>query len=539
MSTVVSKKKKSTASDTIAVKRRKKIANTLRSMNRILGNPTGTSEQNRNMKQECGYPDTVTFQMICDMYDREGVAQRVVHVYPVETWKTSPDIYEIDEQKVTPFEQRVKEVVDQFNLWSVLERADKMSGLGCFGVVLLGFSDGRKLHRPVQEIKDDTEGAILKPRKSKPLDLLYVRVFDQRQVSIKKLEDDPTSPRYGRPVLYGITMTSPAEATISPVSSAKETTVHWSRIVHLADNRQASEIAGVPRLEPAYNRILDLLKVLGGSSEMFWKGGFPGLSFEVQPGIGDIDFDEDSFRQAIDDYANGLQRILRTVGIKVNSLAPQVADPTPQVDAGMDQICITVNCPKRIFLGTESAHLASTQDQKTWSDRIGGRRTQYAIPYIIRPFFRRLIMAGVLPFVETFHVDWKDPEEVDPLVRAQSFEKIVNAMAQYVSSGMSSLFPPLEFLTELFQIPLDAAERIVAAAEEQAKGEPTIPLVGATDELEQQKAAMEAGLEAKKAAVKATGKPGSSGTNTPVKSGRKSGSGRRRESKPVSTGQNG
>lgn len=521
-----------------AVKRRARLANVVRSMNSILGNPDATSEQSRNMNAECGYPDIVDFQMITDLYDREGVAQRVVHVYPVETWKTAPDIYETEKQEITAFEEEATKLIQQFNIWSILERADKMSGLGAFGIVLLGVDDGRKLNRPVQGIKDDTEGAEITPRQSKPLKLLYLRVFDQRQVRILKLEDDSTSPRYGRPVLYGVSMTSAKDALVSPSSAGQETEVHWSRVVHLCDNRQSSEIVGIPRLEPAYNRIRDLLKVLGGSSEMFWKGGFPGLSFQVQPGIGDIDFDEDAFKEAIDNYANGLQRYLRVVGIEVKSLAPQVADPTPQVHAGLDQICITINCPKRIFLGTESAHLASTQDQKTWADRINGRRIQYAVPYIIRPFFRRLIQMGILPFVDSFKIDWKDPEEVDPLVRAQAFEKVVNALAQYVSSGLATFIPPLEFLTDIFRIPLDQAQRLVDAAEKQANN-PSIPLVQARDQLDQAAAATAATLEVKKAAVKASGKPGTSGTTPAGKSGRKTGSGMRRESRPVSTGQGG
>jgi hypothetical protein len=515
------------------IRRRKNIANVVRSINSVIGYSDPTSEQSRDMNKECGYPDEVTLDLINDLYKREGVAQRVVHVYPVETWKTSPDIYETDELIATDFEEQVNKLVEQFNIWSILERADKMSGIGNFGVILLGVSDGRKLHKPVQGIVDDTEGAVLEARTAKPLRLLYLRVFDQTQVRILDMEKDASSPRYGRPTKYGITMTNPAESLVSPVSSQKETEVHWSRIIHLADNRQSSEIVGVPRLEPAYNRVIDLLKVLGGSSEMFWKGGFPGLSFQVQPGLGDIDFDPDAFRDQIDQYAKGLQRYLRVVGIEVKSLAPQVADPTAQVHAGLDQLCITINCPKRIFLGTESAHLASTQDQKTWSDRINGRRTQYAVPYIIRPFFRRLIQMGVIPFVEDFKVDWVDAEEVDPLVRAQAFEKIVNAIAQYCTSGMSSLYSPLMFLTQLLQIPLDTAQLILEAAKKKTDG---IELVGAMDEMEIKKKAAEAPKVAPGTSKKA---PGTSGSAPAGKSGRKTGSGKRRESRAVSTGQKG
>jgi hypothetical protein len=337
-------------------------------------------------------------------------------------------------------------------------------------------------------------------------------------------------------------MTSEAEAAVSTSRLVNKVQVHWSRIVHLADNRGSSELAGSPRLKAAYNRIQDLLKVLGGSSEMFWKGGFPGISFEVQPGMEDVEFDVDEFKEEVESYANGLQRYLRLIGVKAVSLAPQVADPTPQIHAGLDQICITINCPKRIFLGTESAHLASTQDQKTWADRINGRRMQYAVPYLLRPFLYRLIAIGQLPVPEAkLQYDWKDAEEVDPLVRAQAFEKMVNGMAQYVSSGLATLITPMFFLTEIVRVPIELAQKILEAAKEQVKDTEKLPLVQATDEMTMQKQAMEQKAESDKAALalKATEKPGSAGTNTPGKSGRKPGTGKRREITDTSVGNKG
>lgn len=510
----------------------------------VEANSLGSGPQRRNLNKECGYPDEVMLQDIVDLYDREGVAKRVVQVYPVETWKTHPEVYEVDSVEETPFEEANKEFVDQYNIWSLLERADILSGIGHFGVILLGFNDGAKdLRQPMPGFtnKDnfDMPSYKLKSAPKKSYELLYTKCFDQRQVTIMELEKDKTSPRYGRPTIYRISSVSIDEQGQVMQASTDDLYVHWHRIVHLADNLESSDIIGVPRLRTAYNRVHDLLKVIGGSGEMFWKGGFPGLSFEVQPnlqgnGITGADFDVAEFREEVERYANGLQRYLRLVGLNAKSLAPQVADPTPHVDAGLDQVCITINCPKRIFLGTESAHLASTQDQKTWSDRINGRRDNYAIPSIVRPFFTRMIVFGVLPFVKKFKVHWRDPEEVDPLVRAQAFEKLVNGISQYVSSGMATLFPPMEFLTELLGYDNALARTIVDAAEKQAKKkEMAVPLVGATDKMEAEKEAAKMAADSKAQQLKARAgkKPGAGGD--------KAGTGKRRTVKDVSTGKNG
>lgn len=531
-------------SEEVQAENRKHLVANIRAIQREIldQTQTGSGPQRRNMNKECGYPDAVTLEDCVTLYEREGVAKRVVQVYPVETWKNHPEVYEQDTPDKTEFEVAIDKLISKFSLWSLLERADILSGIGHFGVILIGINDGLTLEKPVAGLPGDfheLEGyeLVAAKREYKPL---YFRVFDERQVTIAEVEKDPKNPRYGRPTKYRIKMSTIDEQNRISTTNTQEVDVHWHRIIHLADNLESSEIIGVPRLRPAYNRIHDLLKVIGGSGEMFWRGGFPGLSFEIQPGlqlqgITAADFDIEEFRAEVDRYANGLQRYLRLVGLTAKSLSPQVADPTPHVDTGLDQICITINCPKRIFLGTESAHLASTQDQKTWSDRIDGRRTNYAIPRIIRPVIYRLIALGCLPFVEDFKVHWKDPEEVDPLVRAQAFEKLVNGISQYASSGMATLIPPLEFLTELLQLTNEDAQRIVDSAMQQQKAPEgsRLPLMGATDELTAQKEAAKAAADAKAQQSK-----GSAATKAGP-NGRKAGTGRKRTIPDVSTGQKG
>ena len=262
-------------------------------------------------------------------------------------------------------------------------------------------------------------------------------------------------------------------------------------------------------------------KVLGGSGEMFWKGGFPGISFEIMPGLENVEFDEEAFKQEVDDYAQGINRYLRLIGIKANSLTPQVADPTPHIAANLDAISGTIRCPKRLLIGTESAHLASTQDAKTWADRVNGRRNNHVTPKIILATISRLVQMGALPMYESLSAEWNDPTEVDPLVRAQVLEKLINAMAQYATSGLASLIPPLEFLTHFLELGPEIAQTIIDAALEQKGNGDAASLVNTLDKLR------ETELNAKNTT-------GANGPNGP-----RPGTGAKKESKPISTGQNG
>ena len=66
--------------------------------------------------------------------------------------------------------------------------------------------------------------------------------------------------------------------------------VHWTRILHVADNRKTSEIFGMPRLHVVYNNVLEIKKITGSSGEMFYKGAYPGYAIE-----------------AVDDVTSGVQ----------------------------------------------------------------------------------------------------------------------------------------------------------------------------------------------------------------------------------------
>ena len=429
-------------------------------------------EGKRDLDKECGYPDRITVTEYRQLYDREGIAKRIVSLEPEECWKVNPTVFETDNPETTEFELSLKALVKRFNIWAFLERADVLSGIGHYGVILVGVDDGRPLHIPISGVTD-SEYEEIPETIAKEYNLLYLKCFDERLVTITAVNRDQKSSRFGRPEFYNIKMVDFKESENGILGDETEVKVHWTRIIHLADNRETSDIAGQPRLQPVFNRVYDLRKVIGGSGEMFYKGGFPGISFEVMPGLENVEFDKEEFKKEVEEYAHGLSRYLRLIGIKASSLAPQVADPTSHVSVSMDQICLALKVPKRIFMGTESAHLASTQDEKTWMIRVNGRRMNYVGPYIINPFLRRMVMLGILPRVVDFDVTWNDPTEVDPLVRAQVFEKLVNAMSQYVSGGMAGIVPPLEFLTEFLTLPVDKAQQILDAAKKFTSGEST------------------------------------------------------------------
>lgn len=418
-----------------------------------------------DMNYECGYPDKVSAADYHEMYEREGIARRTVGVYPKECWAMNPTIYEQEEPQDTEFENAVNALVQRRMLWHFMERVDILSGIGRFGILLLGLNDGQDLAMPAAGINVRGE-----PEGSPKTELLYLRAFDESVVTIASSEPDKTNPRYGFPLMYNVNYFD--ETTGISVTGA----VHWSRVIHIADNRSMSEIYGTPRMLPVYNRLLDVRKILSGSGEMFWKGAFPGYSLEVNPDQRDVELDADALREEFQNYQMGLQRYLALTGVSAKSLSPQVADPRGHIEAHMENIAITLNIPKRILWGSERGELSSGQDAKAWNKRLAGRQSGYLNPMVLEPVITRLIYLGVLPETKektewgtpVFTIDWPDMNTVTDQEKAGVAVTKTDALAKYVAGGVNQLVPPMEFYTQIMGMTEEEAEALVDAGEAQA-----------------------------------------------------------------------
>jgi hypothetical protein len=120
----------------------------------------------RNLFTECGYPENPTIDMYRNLYEREPLATRAVEVYPKECWQQPPTVFEdMDVDKVTDFEQAWDNLTNDLRteasfyqdeqgsaIWDELQRADILSRIGSYGVILLGIDDGKNLQEPLDGV---------------------------------------------------------------------------------------------------------------------------------------------------------------------------------------------------------------------------------------------------------------------------------------------------------------------------------------------------------------------------------------------------
>ena len=436
------------------------------------------TDPRRDIDVECGYletePDITIYRQL---YDRDDIAARVVNVYPDECWSVYPEVYEKEDLGETMFEEAWERILFEHNIWSYCHRVDELSGIGSFGGMLFGFDDGRGMQEPVDGLN------VMGKRNPtvKEKNLTFIRCFDESVIKINSYQTNPRNARYGMPETYLIDVADPTSGagSASVLPPSRSMVVHWSRVLHVADNRKNSEIFGQPRIKPVLNRLQDLKKILGGSAEMFWKGAFFGLSIETLPEIlaqTDVDVDQESIKQDMYRYMNKLQRYILLNGMTAKPLTPQVADPSSHIEQQIQAICITLGVPYRIFLGSEAAHLASTQDVGTWNKRLRRRQTVYLNPCIINPLVRRLQDVGVLPRIDRWHVSWTDLNALSDKDKADVALKKAQAILQYTTGGCETAMSMKDFWTKIIGFSNEEAEAIVESRTKAPSGMATKPV---------------------------------------------------------------
>src|SRR5690606_16567377 len=89
----------------------------------------------------------------------------------------------------SPFVESVENFFDKHKVRHFIERADRLAGIGRFGILILGFDDGKPLHEPLEE---------------GPHKLIYMSAYGEPAVKILNFVGDQSDPRYALPHMYSV-----------------------------------------------------------------------------------------------------------------------------------------------------------------------------------------------------------------------------------------------------------------------------------------------------------------------------------------------
>ena len=403
------------------------------------GNRAGLQyEGKRDLYAVFGYKKTPSYDDYLLKYLRQAIAGRIIDAPVNGTWSKRPAVFDSsgpDGEWAKAWQQLDKER----NVFYYLERADRLAGIGQFSVLLIGAKDGKDLEQPLSA-GGDGEGSAK---------LIYLQPYSQGQSEITSYEGAPQSERFGLPIEYQLTAQDPTETgsttssgSVNRRNSSREFKVHYTRVLHVADTPLQDEVFGVPRLQRVYNVLDDLLKVVGGSAEMFWLAGNRGMQADVSPEM-ELDADDaENLEDEIDDYIHELSRVIKTRGVTLKPLGTETADPRGNFEILIAEASAGSGIPSRILLGSERGQLASQQDRSNWANRLSERQGSYATPSILQPFAERLIGVGVLPEPkgDLIYV-WADPFAPSPLERAQTMAQRARATVNLTKALDSNAAP--------------------------------------------------------------------------------------------------
>ena len=372
----------------------------------------------RDLYDVFGYQDDLRAEDYYAMYARGGIAQRIIRAFPQATWRDMPMVKAESETFSEEFEQFYK---DQ-KLANYLERADRLSTIGHFGLLYMGFSD----------VQSDTGHSIPLQVGEQP-DLLYFSPYGEYNINVASWDMNPQSERYGLPQTYTLQTGSPLAGERR---TPKSITAHHSRCIHIAELLDDDETYGTPRLQAVFNRLQDKEKVVGGGAETYWLAANRGMGFTADADA-DIE-DPEALKEEMEDYVHGLKRWVALQGGELKSLGSDIADPSKTFSTLIDEISGTTGIPKRILLGNEAGELASSQDENNWLSRIDERRETFAAPMIMRPLIDTMIETGNLPDPGDYEVYWEESDALSEEDIANILDKKASAIDKLDRAGAIS-----------------------------------------------------------------------------------------------------
>lgn len=346
------------------------------------------------------YPEKISYKDYVKKFKRQDIANRIVKS-PVEgSWREEPEIQDLIDDN-TKFEKDFKNIENDLNLYPILQKLDLLATLGRYSVLFIGFNDETDLSLQVGNASS----------------ISYLKAIPEDNAVIQTWEKDRTSERYGQPKTYSVQIST-------DMGTQTRITVHWSRLLHVAENTLESDIYGNPCLQSVYNRLLGLDKLSGGSPEMYWRGARPGYVAQSTSGGVFTPAQLKNFREELTYFASDMQRTMVAQGLEIASLAPQVVSPKEHVDVQLQLISAATKIPLRILIGSERGELASSQDERAWLTYLEERREQVIENLILKPFIDRLIDFGTItaPNEGKYLIQWP------PLVVKSQKEKVEIAL---------------------------------------------------------------------------------------------------------------
>lgn len=334
-----------------------------------------------------GYPETIEFNQLWNMYRRSGIAGAVVELITDSCWIDSPDIVGSDQ-----FNSDLKTLSDKLNLFQRLKGGDIRQRVGRYSGLFMRVRDGKKPQEPLEKLNGIGSLVEIIP--------LY-----ESQLEVIETDKDIMSDSYGKPTMYQLKggVAGDRNGDLSTFS------IHPSRVVIASEGADDGSIYGISSLERPFNALMDIMKIIGSGGEGFYKNAAQSIVLELTDAASAKQNSKllDGLNENIDDFMkNRSRRSLWTPGLKPTTLQSNLVNPKDFLMNSLYDVAASTKIPVTILIGQLTGRLASNEDGIRLLSQAKSRRENFLNEYVGNAI-DWFIFYGILP-ASNYEIEWSD-----------------------------------------------------------------------------------------------------------------------------------
>lgn len=404
----------------------------------------------RDTNKVFGYPTNGerTFSYFWELREKNGFASRIVDGVARSCWRDGVVFRPEKDSEETLLVDEI-DALERAGLYRELERADILNRVGAFSVLYVGVPDGKAPSEPIE----GGGGGHLEDT--------YFAAYAQPSVTVAQYDMDVQSPRYGLPVSYVL---SPSGLLASGHTSAivdqrQSITVHWSRVVHLAEGALTNRLYGTPYLGPIVHRLLDLHKTTGGAAEAYYRNAAQKFTMDVDKDASMSVAEMEALDTASKAWLNDWKTFIGARGAKFRTHPVDMISPKDTAAVALWEVSAYTGLPIRVLTGEGGGQYKGNEDRAAYNQVINDRQSQVCEGWLLDAL-RPLDAAGLLTLPERYFVEWPVPEATDDETRsvverneAQAAQALAAAVAAYGQAvGVEQVLPPDVFRREILRV---------------------------------------------------------------------------------------
>lgn len=412
----------------------------------------GTGNTKHDHYKDFGFPEVLDFDTVYKAYLRNGIGRAAIDKTIAKTWQDNPFLLEKERDgsegaatEETVLEKQIRERFDALRVWQHLAETDARGMVGKYSAAILRLADGKQLREPADRVPGGLDG------------LVEIIPAWEGQLSVSQWDQDETSETYGQPLMFQFN-----EANVETgKSNHRQFQVHPSRVIVWS---KTGTVHGRSALEPGFNDLLTIEKIVGAGGEGFWKNakGAPVLEMDkdmqltLPAGTSPQDYADEMTKQ-VESWQQGFDKMLLLKGIEAKALNVTLPSPEHFFLVALQSFAASMMIPLKVLVGSQTGERASTEDSDEWAQTNMSRRANFVVPNIL-VLARRLVEFGILPDGKDWFVDWADLTEASMGEKIERASKMAD-VNQKTGDG-EWVFTPDEIRKAVGYEPLSPAEAI-------------------------------------------------------------------------------